>query len=134
MTKDDFKRIPELRKLIHSEWILSENAMGQATNITAHINGMPHGSGSVGSMIENAVIRKQTHFDKYCAYRLELDGIFARLDRESVRLTGPQKEVVDMYYVKNKRIADIAKKLSVTDRHVFRLKKEGVAALCSFGS
>lgn len=131
MTLADFERIPELRKLMAFELNEVSNCHEQATNITAHITGMP-GGGVVGSKIENAVVRAETHYARYCKYCDELKDIFVRLNKESAKLTDEQREVIDMYYPQNLRVGKIAEKMGLSERHVFRLKKEAIALLCDF--
>ena len=131
MTLEDFSRILELRRLMKFEAQEIDNAHEQATSITSHITGMPHGSGGVGSMVENACVRADVHLERYVRYEKELDGIFARLKQESETLSEDQSKVIKSYYIENLRVGAIAKKMEISERHVFRLKKEAIGLLCS---
>ena len=131
MTLDDFGRIPELRKLIAFELTEVENAHEQATSITSRITGMPGGGGGASSRVEAAVIRAELHYGRYCKYCDELSGIFARLRKEYIKLTEDQRKVIEMYYPKDMRVGKIAKEMGISERHVFRLKKEAIELLCT---
>lgn len=130
MTYQDFMRIPELRKEINAQLIAVENAHEQATSITSHITGMPR-SGGCGSMIETAVIRAEMHYAKYCELCDELHDIYARLNKEYVKINDDERKVIDMFYLQGRKISEIAKSMSLTERHVFRIKKDAMAKLCA---
>ena len=130
MTYDDFRRIPELRKNISAELMAVENAREQATSITSHITGMPRGGGG-GSQIENAVIRADVHYGKYCELVGELREIYVRLMKEYIKLNVNERTVIDMFYPQERKIAEIARAMELTERQVFRIKKEAMAKLCA---
>ena len=131
MTKADFKRIPELRKLINKELILWENAQASATNTSYVLTGMPHGS-TVSSKVENAIIKADEHYNRYSALCDELRDIWMRLKRDIKRcgLTEDEAKVVNMYYPQKRRVPDIAADMKVTERHVWRVKQTALNKLC----
>ena len=135
MTRADFARIPELRKLINKELILWENAQESATNISYMLTGMPHGS-SVSSKVENAVVKADEHYEKYTALCDELRDIWMRLKRDIVRcgLSEEETKVINMYYPQGKKVPQIAKEMNgITERHVWRLKQSALKKLCVDG-
>ena len=131
MTKADFVRVPVLRREIEKELILWENAMESATNITSVLTGMPHGNG-VYNKIESCAIKADEHYEKYTALCDELKDIWARLKRDIVRygLTEDEAKVLNGFYPKKMKIADIAKDMGLTERHVFRIKKIALVKIC----
>lgn len=126
----DFERIPELRKLMEFELNEVENCHEKATSITSRITGMPNGKGGNSSKVENAVVQAETHYARYCKYCDELREIFDRLKKEGKKLSECQWKTVEMYYVQNMRVGKIAQEMELTERHVFRLKKEAISMLC----
>ena len=130
MTYQDFRRIPELRTQINAELMAVENAHEQATSITAHITGMPRGGGG-GSMVETAVIRAEVHYARYCELCDELHDIYARLSKEYVKVKDTERKVIDMFYPQGRKISEIAKEMGLTERQVFRLKKDAMEKLCA---
>lgn len=131
MTRADFERIPELRKLMAYELMEAENAYEQATNTTMHLSGMPHGGGGVGSKTENAIIRGEMHYEKYCAYCDELHDIYARLEKEYVKLNEQQRKVIENIYPQNLTIGQCAEKMNLTERQIYRIKKDALDLLCT---
>lgn len=130
MTLSDFSRVTILRKLMTQELTAVESCHEAATGITSHLTGMP-GGGVVGSKIENAVIRAEVHYERYCRYCDELNEICTRMQKEFIKLNEDQRKVIDMYYLQNIRVGGIAKEMNITERHVFRIKKEAIQLLCS---
>lgn len=131
MTPGDFTRIPELRKLMAHELIEWENAHEQATNTTIRLTGMPHGSGSAGSMVESAIIRGEMHYERYCSYCDELHDIYARMHKEFIKLNELQRDVIDMLFPQNLTVGKVAKAKNLSERQVFRIKKEAMDLLCT---
>ena len=129
MTKDDFKRIPELRREINRALILWENAKENATRTTTVLTGMPKGN-TVSSQVENAVVKAETYHEQYDALCDELSDIYHRLEKESEKLTEMEKDILDMYYPQNKKVAEIAKEKNITERHVYRIKKDALKKIC----
>lgn len=130
MTYADFERIVELRKLMAFELAEAENCHEQATSMTIRLTGMPRGSGGTSSIVENAVVRAETHYDRYLRYDTELQRILTALRKESEKLPDEQKEVIRLYYCDRNKAGKIAQMKGVTERHVFRLKREAIEGLC----
>lgn len=129
MTKDDFKRIPELRKEIRKALIMWENAKESATRTTTILTGMPKGN-NVSSQIENAVVKAEVYHEKYNQLNDELKDIYTRLEKESSKLSELEKDVLILYYPQAKKMSVIAKEKSITERHAYRLKKDALKKIC----
>lgn len=128
MTLQDFNSIPELRKQIAHELLMVENCHEIATGTTARLTGMPSGGGG-GSKIENAVVKAEAHYERYCKLQDALKDIFTRLRKESEALTEQQRKVIDYIYPQNRKAEEIAKEMNISVRHVYRLKKEALDKL-----
>ena len=130
MKREDFKRIPELRKEIARALNLWENAIESATRKTSFITGMPK-SINVSSQVENAVIKAEVFKEKYDELCEEQKDIYKRLKEESKRKLNEQEaKVLQMAYPQGKRMNEIAKELSLTERHVYRIKKMAINKIC----
>lgn len=129
MTKDDFKRIPELRKEIRKALIMWENAKESATRTTTILTGMPKGN-NVSSQIENAVVKAEVYHERYNQLNDELKDIYTRLEKESSKLSELEKDVLILYYPQAKKMSVIAKEKSITERHAYRLKKDALKKIC----
>lgn len=129
MTKDDFKRIPELRKEIRKALIMWENAKESATRTTTILTGMPKGN-NVSSQIENAVVKAEVYHERYNQLNDELKDIYTRLEKESSKLSDLEKDVLILYYPQAKKMSVIAKEKSITERHAYRLKKDALKKIC----
>ena len=129
MTRNDFKRIPELRKEILRALNLWENAIESATRKTSVITGMPK-TKNASSQVENAVIKAEVykeHYDELCE---EQKDIYKRLREESKRkLNEQESKILQMAFPQGKKTAEIAKTLEITERHVYRIKKVAIAKL-----
>ena len=79
MTKNDFKRIPELKKEIRRALDAWENAKMSATSMSAVITGMPKGN-NISSRIENAVVKAETARERYDELCEELKEIYDNLE------------------------------------------------------
>ena len=130
MRREDFKRIPELRREIARALNLWENAIESATRKTSIITGMPR-STTVSSQVENAVVKAEVfkeHYDELCE---EQKDIYKRLREESkAKLTDQEADILQQAYPQGKKTEEIAKSLNLTERHIYRLKKQAINKLC----
>ena len=130
MTRDDFERIPELRKEIFRALNLWENAIESSTRKTSVITGMPR-SHSNSSPIEVAVIKAEVFKEKYDALCEEQKDIYKRLRIESKdKLTEQEADLIQMAFPQGKKMYEIAKKLNITERHAYRIKNNAIYKLC----
>ena len=130
MTRNDFKRIPELRKEINRALIMWENAKESATRTTTMLTGMPRGN-AVGSMVENAVVKAETYHEKYLQLCDELAEIHMRLEKESrAKLNELEAEIIRKCFQEGKKMSEIAKEKEITERHAYRVKKEALKKIC----
>ena len=130
MTKNELKRIPQLRKEIAHALNLWENAIESATRKTSIITGMPKGN-NVSSQVENAVIKADTYKEKYDELCNELKQIYDSIKATSKKMLNEQEsKVIESVYIKNKRMSEIAKEMNITERHVYRLKKQAIYKIC----
>ena len=130
MTKNDFKRIPELRREISRALILWENAIESATRKTAVLTGMPKGSGTV-SQVENAVVKAEMFKEKYDELCEEQKDIYRRLKKDSdMVLNEQEKTVLQKAFPQGKKTSEIAKEMNITERHVYRIKKQAIYKIC----
>lgn len=130
MTKEDLKRIGELRKEINRSLILWENAKESATRTTTVITGMPRSS-SANSQVEVAVIKAEVYRDKYYALCDELNSIYAQLRELSKRYLNEQEaKLLQMVYPQGKRMHEVAKALNITERHAYRIKNTAIYKVC----
>ena len=126
MTKEDFKRIPELRREIARALNLWENAIESATRTTTVITGMPKAK-SANSQVETAVVKAEVFKEKYDALCEEQKDIYRRLREESKKLLNEQEaDILQKCYPQGKKISEIAKELNITERHVYRIKKTAI--------
>ena len=131
MTREDFKRIPELRREISRALNLWENAIESATRKTSIITGMPRGTG-VTSQVENAVIKAEVYKEHYDMLCEEQRDIYRRLREESeAKLDNVARDILQKAYPQGMKTADIAKALKITERHVYRIKREAINKLCN---
>ena len=131
MTRNDFKRIPELRRDIARALNLWENAIESATRTTTLITGMPKGNG-VSSQVETAVVKAETYKAKYDELCEELKEIYRQIKVVSKRMSEQEAKVLDLFYPKCMKVADIAKDMQITERHVYRLKKDAISKACRY--
>lgn len=130
MTKDDFKRIIELRREISRALNLWENAIESATRKTSIITGMPKCHNST-SQVENAVIKAEVFKEKYDALCEEQKEIYKRLRQESAKKLNEQEaDILQKAYPQGMKVSEIAKKLNITERHVYRIKKTAINKIC----
>ena len=130
MTREDFKRIPELRQEISRALNLWENALESATRTTTVLTGMPRGKNAT-SQVENAVIKAEVFKEKYDALCEEQKDIYTRLRIESKKLTEQEAKVLKMAYPDGMRTREIAKEMNLTERHIYRIKKQALKKICS---
>ena len=129
MTRNDFKRIPELRREISRALNLWENAIESATRKTSVLTGMPKCHNAT-SQVENAVIKSEVYKEKYDELCNEQRDIYKRLREESKRkLTEQEADILQKIYPQGKKISEIAKALSISERHVYRIKKQAIYKL-----
>ena len=130
MTREDFKRIPELRQEINRALNLWENAIESATRTTTVLTGMPKGK-SASSQVENAVVKAEVFKEKYDELCKEQRDIYQRLRIESKKkLTEQEAKLLKMAYPDGKRMHEIAKELEITERHAYRIKKQALRKIC----
>ena len=129
MTREDFKRIPELRREISRALNLWENAIESATRTTTVLTGMPKGNG-VASQVENAVVKAEVFKEKYDELCEEQKDIYKRLRRDSKRLTDQEAEILQMIYPQGMKMSDVAKAKGITERHAYRIKKTALYKIC----
>ena len=130
MTKEDFKRIIELRREISRALNLWENAIESATRTTTLLTGMPKAH-SGNSQVETAVIKAESFKEKYDMLCEEQKDIYRRLKEESKKkLTEQEADILQKCYPQGKKISEIAKSLNITERHVFRIKKSAINKIC----
>ena len=130
MRKEDFKRIPELRQEIARALNLWENAIESATRKTSVITGMPR-STTVSSQVETAVVKAEVYKEKYDELCEEQRDIYKRLRMESLdKLTEQESDVLQKAYPQGKKTEEIAKEMHLTERHIYRLKKQAINKLC----
>ena len=131
MTKNDFQRIPELRREINRALMMWENAKESATRTTTMLTGMPKGNG-VTSQVENAVVKAEVYKEKYDELCNELSDIYKRLNEESKRVLNEiESDVLQMCYIQGKKMSEIAKQKEITERHAYRVKKEALKKICN---
>ena len=129
MTKEDFKRIPELRKEIAQALILWENAIESATRTTSSITGMPK-SASSNSQVETAIVKAEVYKEKYDALCEEQKALYRKLRTESSRLTEQEAKVLQLIFPQGKKMQEVAKIMNITERHAFRLKRTAMQKIC----
>ena len=130
MTKEDFKRIPELRKEINRALDLWENAKASATRTTTLITGMPKGN-NVSSQIETAVVKSEVYMEKYYSLCNELKDIYNRLRIDSSKYLNEQEsKMLQMIYPQGKRMHEIARDMNITERHAYRIKNSAIYKIC----
>ena len=130
MRREDFKRIPELRREIARALNLWENAIESATRKTSIITGMPKGTG-VSSQVENAVVKAEVFEEKYDELCEEQKDIYKRLRIESMdKLTQQESDVLQKAYPQGKKTEQIAQEMHLTERHIYRIKKQAINKLC----
>lgn len=129
MTRNDFKRILELRKEIVRALNLWENAIASATSTTAVLTGMPKGN-NISSKVENAVIKAEVYKERYDALCDEQKEIYNRLRIDIKRLNETEQKVINMIYPKGMKMTEISKQLGMTERHVYRIKKTALNKIC----
>lgn len=131
MTRNDFKRIIELRREISRALNLWESAIESATRKTSVITGMPKNHSTI-SQVENAVIKSEIFKEKYDELCNEQRDIYRRLREESKRkLTEQEADILQKAYPQGKKVSEIAKALNITERHVYRIKKTALNKICS---
>lgn len=130
MTREDFKRIPELRKEINRALNLWENARANGTRTTTVLTFMPKGK-STASQVELAVVKCEMLKEKYDALCDEQKDIYHRLMIESkTRLNEQESKLLQMVYPQGKRMYEVAKALNITERHAYRVKNTAIYKLC----
>ena len=129
MTRDDFRRIPQLRREMAKALDMWENAKASATRKTAVLTVMPKGNG-VTSQIEIAIVKAEAYRERYDELCQELSDIYRRIKAESSFLNEQESKVIDMTYPQGKKTSEIATTLNLTERHVYRLKKSALSKLC----
>lgn len=129
MTKEDFKRIPELRREISRALILWENAIESATRKTSVITGMPKNH-TTTSQVENAVIKSEVYKEKYDELCEEQKDIYKRLREESKRkLSEQESDILQKIYPQGMRISEVAGALKLSERQIYRIKKTAIHKL-----
>ena len=130
MNKNDFKRIPELRREISRALNLWENALESATRKTSVITGMPK-SQTMTSQVESAVIKAEVYKEKYDELCEEQKDIYKRLRMDSKRLlTEQEADVLQKAFPQGMKIAEIATALKLSERQVYRIKKSAINKVC----
>ena len=131
MTKEDFKRIPELRREIARALNLWESAIESATRTTTVITGMPKGK-SISSQVENAVIKSEVYKERYDALCEEQKDIYRRLKQESKKLSEQEAKAMQLIFPQGKKMYEVARELQVTERHAYRIKHTAIYKLTTF--
>lgn len=130
MTKEDFNRIPELRKEISRALILWENAIESATRTTTLLTGMPKGN-NVSSQVETAVVKSEVYKERYDVLCEEQKDIYRRLKEDSKKYLNEQESKILQYiYPNGMKMKDIAVKMDITERHAYRLKNSAIYKIC----
>ena len=129
MTQSDFKRISELRRTIPKIYEKVLESHDKATKLTVALTGMPHGT-TVSSVVENAVVNAEMYYQTYLEMVKELNGILDRLKKEAMdKLTETEHKIVIGWYVEKKKMTELAGELQLTERRVYRVRKEAVNKL-----
>ena len=129
MTRNDLKRIPEIRREMSRALNLWENALESATRTTTVITGMPKGN-TVNSQVETAVVKAETFKEKYDELCEELSKIYKSLNLAMEKLDDQEEKVITKTYFLGKKVHEIATEMNITERHVYRLKKTAISKIC----
>ena len=129
MTQEEFKRISELRRAIPRMYEKVVESHEKATKLTIALSGMPHGT-NVSSVVENAVVNAEMYYQTYLEMVKELNGILDKLKQEArEKLNDTEYRIICGWYIGKVKMTGLAEELKLTERHVYRVRKEAVNKL-----